>query len=191
MIAAGKVRFTNGMELNCETDYPHDMNVLYTVKGSGKIAVHVPGWSKKFELAVDGKAFDAELLDGYIYLDIDGASEITMKLDDRPHFIYASSRIPRCAGMVALQRGPLVYCFEGMDNGSVKSLCIDRDSQPELSSFSEELQANMISVRALRDADSEELYPDSPIAVTPCDATAVPYYTWGNRGETEMRVWMR
>ena len=191
MIAAGKVRFTNGMELNCETDYPHDMNVHYTVKGRGKFAFHVPGWSKKFELFVNGKACDTELEDGYIYLEIDGASEITVKLDDRPRFIYASSRIPRCAGMVALQRGPLVYCFEGTDNGSVKSLCLDRTSQPRLSSFSEDLQANMISVRALRDEDSEELYPDSPIAVTPCDATAVPYYTWGNRGETEMRVWMR
>ena len=93
--------------------------------------------------------------------------------------------------MTALRRGPLVYCFEGTDNGSVKALRLDRDSTPEISSFSEELQADMISVNAFREEDSGELYPDTPPVSEPCTATAIPYYTWGNRGETEMRVWMR
>ena len=191
MIASGKVTFRNGVELICETDYPHKTDVKYTVKGKGRLAVHVPGWSRKYEIVRDGKALNAEQKNGYIYLDIDGASEIELKLDDAPAFIYSSPRIPRTAGMVALRRGPLVYCFEGTDNGSVKSLKIDRDSTPEISSFSEELQAEMISVKAFREDDSDELYPDTPPALTPCTATAIPYYTWGNRGETEMRVWMR
>ena len=191
MIASGKVTFRNGVELICKTDYPHKTDVKYTVKGKGRLAVHVPGWSRKYEIVRDGKALNAELKNGYIYLDIDGASEIELKLDDAPAFIYSSPRIPRTAGMVALRRGPLVYCFEGTDNGSVKALKIDRDSKPEMSSFSEELQADKISVKAFREDDSDELYPDTPPALTPCTATAIPYYTWGNRGETEMRVWMR
>ncbi len=191
MIASGKVTFRNGVELICKTDYPHKTDVKYTVKGKGRLAVHVPGWSRKYEIVRDGKALNAELKNGYIYLDIDGASEIELKLDDAPAFIYSSLRIPRTAGMVALRRGPLVYCFEGTDNGSVKALKIDRDSKPEMSSFSEELQADKISVKAFREDDSDELYPDTPPALTPCEATAIPYYTWGNRGETEMRVWMR
>ena len=93
--------------------------------------------------------------------------------------------------MVALRRGPLVYCFEGTDNGSIKALKIDRDSKPEISSYSEELDVDMISVKAFREDESDELYPDTPPELTPCEATAIPYYTWGNRGETEMRVWMR
>ena len=93
--------------------------------------------------------------------------------------------------MVALQRGPLVYCFEGTDNGSVKALRIDRDSMPRVSSFSEELQADTLSVKAFREEDRDELYSDMKPAVTSCEATAVPYYTWGNRGGTEMRVWMQ
>ena len=190
MIASGKVVFKNGMTLECETDYPHGMNVKYTVKGNGKLAVHIPGWSKDFSVAVNGGQVHPGLDNGYIYIDINGSSVIEIKLDDAPHFVYASSRIPRAAGMVSLRRGPLVYCFEGVDNGSVKTLRIDRNYAPVVSSYSAELQADTLSVKAVRENDSEELYSDVPPAVTPCEATAVPYYTWGNRGETEMRVWM-
>lgn len=190
MIASGKVVFKNGMTLECETDYPHGMNVKYTVKGNGKLAVHIPGWSKDFSVAVNGGPVHPGLDNGYIYIDINGSSVIEIKLDDKPHFVYASSRIPRAAGMVSLRRGPLVYCFEGIDNESVKTLRIDRNYAPVVSSYSTELQADTLSVRAVRENDSEELYSDVPPAVTPCEAMAVPYYTWGNRGETEMRVWM-
>ena len=190
MIASGKVGFRNGMTLECETDYPHGMNVKYTVKGNGKLAVHIPGWSKDFSVAVNGGQVHPVLDNGYIYIDINGSSVIEIKLDDAPHFVYASSRMPRAAGMVSLRRGPLVYCFEGVDNGSVKTLRIDRNYAPVVSYFSTELQADTLSVKAVRENDSEELYSDVPPAVTPCEATAVPYYTWGNRGETEMRVWM-
>ncbi len=190
LIASGKTVFANGIVLECETGYPHEMTVRYSVKGTGRLAIHIPGWSRTFKAVKDGETPDAELENGYLYLDISGSSEISIELDDAPAFIYPSSRVPRIAGMTALRRGPLVYCFEGTDNGSVKSLRIDRDSVPEVSSFSEELQANLITVKALREADSSELYMDVPPEVTSCEAVAVPYYTWGNRGETEMRVWM-
>ena len=191
MIASGKVVFANGIELVCDTDYPHKMDVNYSVKGKGRLAIHVPGWSKKYDIIRDGKTVDAELVNGYIYCDIDGESIIEMKLDDAPYFVYSSCLIPRTAGMVALRRGPLIYCFEGTDNGSVKALRIDRDSKPEISSFSEILQVYTVSVKAFREDASDELYPDTPPESSPFTATAIPYYTWGNRGETEMRVWMR
>ena len=191
MTASGTVKFKCGLELICETDYPHDMKVHYNVKGKGRLAVHIPGWSRTFSIKVDGSAVEAEVKDGYVCLDIDGTKEIDLEFDDKPRFVYASSRIPRCAGMVTLQRGPLIYCFEGTDNGSVKALRMDRDSEPAISSFSKELGADMLSVKAFREQDSDELYSDVKPAVTGCEAKAIPYYTWGNRGETEMRVWMQ
>lgn len=191
MIASGKVDFENGISLECETNYPHEMNVKYTATGEGIIAIHIPGWSKEFSVVVNGKSVKLQLNNGYIYIDINGTSVIEITLDDTPHFVYASNKIPRAAGMVSLRRGPLVYCFEGVDNGNVKTLRIDRNTAPVVSLFSNDLQANTLSVKAMREEESDELYSDVPPAVTECEATAVPYYTWGNRGETEMRVWMK
>ncbi len=39
-------------------------------------------------------------------------------------------------------------------------------------------------------ADADSLYSDSEPALQPCFAAAIPCYLWGNRGETQMRVWM-
>lgn len=47
-----------------------------------------------------------------------------------------------------------------------------------------------LTVKAQRISDCEKLYSSEPERAEPFEATAVPYYTWGNRGENEMRVWM-
>lgn len=36
----------------------------------------------------------------------------------------------------------------------------------------------------------DDLYSGEAEKLTPFDAVAVPYYTWGNRGEDDMRVWV-
>ena len=93
--------------------------------------------------------------------------------------------------MIALRRGPLIYCFEGIDNGSVKSVRINRNSKPCVSAYSAELGAHTLSVDSFIEQDTDELYTEEQPVLVPYEATAVPYYTWGNRGETEMRVWMQ
>ena len=191
MTAAGTVRFRNGMVLDCKSDYPHSMNVNYSVSGTGRFAIHIPGWSKEFKVTVDGKDHNAERRDGYIYIDVNGKVQIEVVLDDTPHFVYASPRIPRISGMIALRRGPLIYCFEGIDNGSVKSVRINRNSKPCVSAYSAELGAHTLSVDSFIEQDTDELYTEEQPVLVPYEATAVPYYTWGNRGETEMRVWMQ
>ncbi len=190
MIAAGQVTFANGILLTCKTDYPDDMTVHYSVSGTAQLAIHIPDWSKTYTLVKNGATEIVEARAGYIYLPINGPTELELKLDDKPGFIYPSVKVPRIAGMVALRRGPLVYCFEGNDNGNVKSLRLDTDSLPEVASFSEELKAYTLSVKAMREADTEGLYTDTAPGTSDCVAVAIPYYTWSNRGETEMRVWM-
>ena len=83
------------------------------------------------------------------------------------------------------------YCFEGTDNGSVKAIRLDRNSSPQVSSYSNVLEAYMLAVDSFVEEDTDELYPDDRPVLIPYKATAIPYYTWGNRGETEMRVWMQ
>ncbi len=50
--------------------------------------------------------------------------------------------------------------------------------------------AAVLSVDALRKTVPDSLYTNTRPGITPCRAIAVPYYTWGNRGENQMRVWM-
>mgnify|MGYP005857372547 FL=1 len=192
LFAAGKVDFSNGMFLECTTDYPYGMSVKYTVSGNGKLAVRVPKWSRKYTLRVNGAEVPAAPENGYLYVDVSGNAEVELLLDGTPTFVMASGKVPRLSGMNALMRGPLVYCFEGADNGSVRELRLDRSAVPAVSEIEPELLGGTVTLtaKAFRSEDCEELYSSEPEKLTPCEAVAIPYYTWGNRRENEMRVWV-
>ncbi len=92
-----------------------------------------------------------------------------------PRQVVAHEKVQADRGLVALERGPLVYCVEGIDNdGRVSSLTLARDA-----------------------VLTAEFKPDLLGGVTMINATngsqkivAVPYYAWGNRGNGEMRIWL-
>lgn len=192
LFAAGKVEFSNGLSLECRTDYPYEMAVRYSVTGSGRLAVRIPKWSRNHTLRVDGSEVTVLPENGYLYLTVNGRAEVELTLDGEPRYVRASCKVPRLTGMTALMRGPLVYCFEGADNGSVRDLRLDRSAVPAVGEFEPELLGGTVrlTAKAYRASDCEELYSSEPEVFTPCEAAAIPYYTWGNRGENEMRVWL-
>lgn len=193
LYAAGSVDFSNGMHLECSTEYPYGMTVTYTVTGNGRLAVRIPAWSKSYGIRLNGAECPAVPREGYVYLDIRDRAEIELCLDGTPFFVRSTCKVPRLSGMTALMRGPLVYCFEGVDNGSVRELRLDRSMMPEVGEYDPGLLGGtvMLTAKASRMADCGTLYSREPETSVPCRAVAVPYYTWGNRGVHEMRVWMQ
>ena len=192
LFAAGKADFSNGMSIECTTDYPYGMSVKYKATGIGRLAVRIPKWSRKNLIRINGSDISPAPENGYQYIDVNGMTEVELILDGNPRFVRASGKVPRLTGMAALMRGPLVYCFEGADNGSVRELRIDRSVAPEVHEFEPQLLGGSVKLTAsaYRVSDCDELYTSEPEELTPCEATAVPYYAWGNRGENEMRVWL-
>ena len=194
LFAGGKVKFQNGIELSCETAYPYGFTVNYQVKaGNGQLAIHIPAWSKTYDICVNEKETTCMLRSGYVYLNIKEGDTIRITLDDSPYHMYASSRIPQLSGYTAVCRGPLVYCFEGVDNdGDVLSLSLKRGGKLVVSAYDTELLGGTVKItaEAVRRETDGHLYSDQPPVEKPDQATAVPYYTWCNRGENQMRVWM-
>lgn len=195
LYAAGKTEFANGMVLNCITEYPYDFTITYdVVKGGKELAVRIPAWSETFTVKRGGAEVQPEIKDGYAYFGIvNDGEQIVLELDAAPKFVYASPKIPDIQGCVAIQRGPIVYCFEGADNdGDILSLAIDDASEMEVEAFNAELLSGVarIKVGAFRQEIPEGLYTTKKLQETACTAYAIPYYSWGNRGINEMRVWM-
>lgn len=181
------------MSIVCETGYPYDFAVSYKISGSGKLAVRIPKWSADFTLTINGEKKTPAVSDGYVYLTVSDGDEVSLTLDGTPRFVYASPKIPRLSGSVALCRGPLVYCFEGADNGGdVLSLKLDTAAMPNPIPFDPDLLGGTvkISADAYRTEQTEGLYTSIKPPQISCKAVAVPYYTWGNRGENQMRVWL-
>ncbi len=191
MFAAGEVKFENGIHLRCETEYPYGFTVKYSVIKGGKIAVHIPSWSEEYKLTVGGRGTKAEIIDGYAYLEACDGEEITLTLDDSVKTVYPSSKIPALSGYAAIMRGPLVYCFEGVDNeGDVLSLRMIADSKK--TALREAILGGTVTVtlQGIREKAADSLYSFRKAPRERVNIKAIPYYMWGNRGENQMRVWL-
>ncbi len=192
LYAGGTVSFENGVRLECKTAFPYGFDVDYNIISGGRIAVRIPSWSRDFSLTLNGEKINAVPEKGYVYLDARNGDRITLRLDDSVRVIYPSPKIASLSGRAALMRGALVYCFEGVDNdGDVLSLSLAEKGEAvpcRAEGLPEDVTA--LSVECLRSSDSGSLYTDVPPTLTKIKATAVPYYTWANRGVNQMRVFI-
>lgn len=107
--------------------------------------------------------------------------------------VYANTNVREDEGCVALMRGPVGYCFEGVDNGEcIQALRIPREIKAKTELCMEGvLEGNvLIQLPGYRMESSDALYPEERPKRTDVMLTAIPYYAWANRGENQMRVWM-
>ncbi len=195
LFAEGKISFENGLVLECETGYPYEFKVVYrAIDGSGRVAVRRPDWSRNFGICINGVEVQEQCEKGYWYLDhVKQGDVIEIALDDQVKKIYSSARVASDSGCAALQRGPLVYCVEGTDNeGDVLSLSYADGGAAAAEKYEPELLNGtvVLKVDGYRTQTNSSLYTYEKLKAEPCTIKAIPYYTWGNRGLGEMRVWL-
>ena len=160
-----------------ETQYPWTgaVNLKLGLKGKvkGRIYLRVPSWCKLYVLSVNGKAVEPPVEKGYAVLSgtwKDG-DEIDLEMNMPVEVVEADPRVKEDVGKRAIQRGPLVYCIEEVDNPR------DFDS---------------ITVKA--DAPWNARYDAGflagAVSITDGNATYIPYYAWDNRTAGKMKVWI-
>lgn len=119
---------------------------------------------------------------------------ITCQIDMPVRKLYANPLVRADAGCVALMRGPLVYAFEGIDNGEdLSALRIPRDASIQIRPFQPDLLGGIVplQVSGKRKKKMDVLYSECPPEEEDALLQAIPYYNWCNRGKTHMKVWMQ
>ena len=102
--------------------YPFEFSIDYEVESTPEnisLAVRIPSWSKDWKISKNGTEIESNKLkieNGYVYIPIKNQDKITLELYSMPYIVYPSSKIPDLSGQIAVCRGPLVYCAEGVDN---------------------------------------------------------------------------
>jgi len=102
--------------------------------------------------------------------------------------VKANARVEAAKGRVALMRGPIVYCFEGADNGgAVQNLVI-----PPEAKFTPKSQRNLLGGVTILEATAIGVFKTgaNQVVSVPFQVTATPYYANSNRGTCQMQVWM-
>ncbi|REF35979.1 glycoside hydrolase family 127 protein [Thermasporomyces composti] len=200
---------TGEIRLAVSTDYPWAGTVTVTVDaapdGEWTLALRAPGWSPTIGLAVDGSPMEAAPDDqGYLRLRRrwTPGERVTVELDMTPRLVYPHQRIDAVRGAVAVERGPLVYCFEQVDQApgvDVEDLAL-ADGDTRLVTEEAELpgvgrtvvvRADAYTVAQPRNGFPYSTTPPEALAhATPTTAVAVPYFQWDNRDGGPMRVWL-
>jgi DUF1680 family protein len=192
------------VKIRQETHYPWDGTIRITLDMAESaefgLNLRIPGWCKTAKLSVNGEELPlAELVvKGYarIVRQWQSGDEVLLQLDMPVERVYAHPHVQDDADSVALQRGPLVYCIEAVDNPLPLHL-IRLPEHARLASHFEPTWLGGVTViegeaSALQTSDWDgTLYRTTPPESSSQHIIAIPYYAWDNRQPGEMRVWIR
>lgn len=183
-----------------ETNYPWEGNVKMTVSLSKPrefaLNLRIPGWCNAYRIKVCGDRVNPECVKGYARIErkwSDG-DEVELDLAMPVRRVRANPLVEADRGRVALQRGPIVYCLEGVDNGGrVRSLALPPDS-PVTAEHRPGLLGGVtvLTGRALARTPEDwngALYKTG-VGYEEVEFTAVPYCVWDNREPGPMVVWL-
>jgi hypothetical protein len=197
------------LSVDVETDYPWDGLVTIRVTGAPagerELALRVPAWSATAGLTVNGEEDSSERVpvppDRYLRIRRawQAGDEVRLRLDMTPRWTHPDPRVDAVRGCAAIERGPLVYCFEQTDQAAwLDELAVVAgaplaERAVTLPGIGATIQVTApgrhVPPRELTAAwtsDQAQSASDGR-AVT---VTAVPYFQWDNRGPGAMRVWI-
>lgn len=194
----------NPVKLVQQTNYPWDGNVSMIVSPEKEetftMALRIPGWAKGTVVKLNGEIVDHfPLMKNGCYVYIDRRwkenDHIELSFPMVAELIQSNPQVRHNVGKVAIQRGPVVYCLEQVDNGeNLHGIILPRDAEFK-AEYDPELLEGVVSItgeaeRLDQSNWNSELYRPVEDSTTKVQLKAIPYYAWCNREPGEMIVWV-
>ncbi len=189
----------NGVQVEQQSNYPWDGQVTITVTAPQAtdmaLGIRMPEWCHgAVRLTENGVAVPYEMQRGYMVLagTYEATTTYVLDLPMQAEQVTANPAVKADIGKVALQRGPIVYCLEEVDNGPhLPWVTLSPDAQ--LTAVTDESSLS-IPFKAI-----ETVGKRLPVAATgyvarnatPVNLRFVPYFAWANRMVGEMLVWVK
>ena len=166
--------------LTQETDYPWDGSVKLTISTSQplekEIRLRIPDWCKTYDLSINGKRINVSEEKGYAVIkDWKSQDVIALDMDMPVEIVAADPHVKENFDKRAIQRGPLVYCMEEIDNPVYFDQIQLSPSTTFQTAFASDILNGIKTIKTNGRAQS---------------ATFIPYYAWDNRKAGKMRVWI-
>jgi DUF1680 family protein len=199
------------VEIEQKNNYPWNGALTFNVTPKSPFAfnllVRIPGWAqnqampsnlykfantsdKKVEIKINGQLIEYTMQNGYAVLNKmwkkGDVVEVNLTMEVRR--VIANENVKDDIGKVALQRGPLIYCAEWVDNdGKAANMII-----PDNAIFTTEYKPDLLNgVVIIKSNVPSVVVSNDGTSVSTVDKafTAIPYYAWAHRGKGEMMVW--
>ncbi len=200
------------IQLLQQTGYPWSGLIKLTVMPTASMAfalhIRIPGWAQglpvpgrtyryadktdsSISLSLNGKAMPYSIENGYAVISNKWkkGDVITLNLPMPVRRVVAIDSVEADRNRVALQRGPLVYCVEQPDNGNNTQSFIVPDDAVFQAVFDKHVLGGVVLIRS----ELPVARPDAGgagIKMEKEPITAIPYFSWANRGQAQMQVWL-
>ncbi|WP_316795582.1 glycoside hydrolase family 127 protein [Pedobacter agri] len=191
------------ISLSQETNYPWDGKIKITVTETNSKAYsmffRIPGWVAEPEISINGKLQLLQLPSG-TFAELNRVWKkgdiIELILPMKVQFIESNPLVEENRNQIAVKRGPIVYCLESIDlpgksifnafvptstKFTAKSINIDGAEMMSLVGNAKIVEPNNWKNVLYRPIDNKN---------TETEIKLVPYFAWGNRGHSEMSVWL-
>ena len=199
--------------LSQKTNYPWDGDVEINIdktalKQEMTLQIRIPGWVRNKAVPSDLYTYSDNkrlgytvTLNGNVIQAIDlerGYFSITRKwkkgdkiqihFDMEPRIVRANNKVEADRGMIAVERGPLVYCAEHPDNNfDIMSVLVNQ--APQFTLGKGEIAGTPV-VTLATDAQTLSFNSQGRLETQDQTLTLIPYYAWCHRGRGKMRVWL-
>jgi len=186
-----------------KTDYPWDGNVKIIIQDapskSFALNLRIPDWAQNVELYINEEKI--EVIPGK-YFSINRqwkAGEIlTLLIPMETELVFSNPKVEQNINQVAVVRGPIVYCVEKIDldkDVNLDEIYIPRDFSPKVIYKKDFLGGiNILEGKVLRSngqVSNEKLYRRGvKFETESTNIRMIPYFSWHNRGNCEMAVWL-
>jgi DUF1680 family protein len=194
------------------TDYPWNGKVSLEVtpakKSSFTLRIRIPGWLKgqavpgdlyqfkemmpvQLSILLNGVSIPYKEEEGYAVIDREWkmGDKITFELPLEIKRVMARPEVKAAKNRVALQRGPLIYCVEGTDNEGKAWNFVLPDNESIKTNFDEKMLGGIMTLQF--NAPTVKISADGlNVSTSKQNITAIPYFSWCNRGQTPMQVWL-
>ncbi len=203
--------------LEQQTNYPWDgditMKVVKTKAKTFEMMIRIPEWVDKqpvpsdlyrfsddvlgsYTIMVNGQSVNGQLVNGYLSVNRQWkkGDVVTIHFDMPVRTVKAHVAVKDDRGRVAVERGPLVYCAEGVDNTGFSIFNFLMPRHPRFNVADRDIKGLRdvnFSVKAIEvDGQVVETNPRGEALVKAARLTMIPYYAWNHRGAGLMEVWM-
>jgi DUF1680 family protein len=188
-------RLGNGepVKVSMTTNYPWDEEVSIQIAEAPangiSLSFRIPGWCANATL--NGNP----IASGIHEIIVHTGDKLSIVLPMQPALYQANPMVEQANGMVAVKRGPVVYCLEGLDiegGVSIDELAIPVDAKFVATPIGE-LPYHMTGLRTelvYRPKGNGLYHPLVKNDDRRVPVRFIPYFTWANREESDMSVWL-
>ena len=198
----------NPVQIIQQNNYPWNGSLRFTVNPKTttnfNMLIRIPGWArneaipstlyqyedgvhKKVVVKVNGVSTKQIMQNGYWVINKKwkNGDVISVDLPMEVQKVFCNSNVKENIGKVALQRGPIMYCAEWVDNNGTTSDI----SLPSRTTFTNEYSNMLNGIMVLKGEANKIDANNSSTVLEKKSFTAIPYYAWANRGKGEMQMW--